>query len=140
MSNEAKMTLEEKMVQTLKSDHLMNLVGDEDAITELVKRAISEALYQPQRMPRSYGGGYDQKDSLVVELSRDVARKAAESVSKEITNQLIEDEKFRATVKEAMLSCIPNIMMNAYKFQVEDLARQTADAAIERLRNEIGGC
>lgn len=134
MSNEAKMTLEEKMVQTLKSNHLMKLVGDEDAITELVKRAINEALYQPRRIPQSYGR-YDEKDSLVVELSRDVAREAAVAVSKEITDQLIEDEKFRATVKKAMMSCIPDIMMNAFDYNIKDLARQ---AAVETA-NEIGG-
>lgn len=41
--NSPKMTLEERIVQTLKDDSLMKLVGDEDAITELVKRAISRS-------------------------------------------------------------------------------------------------
>lgn len=54
-NNSLGMTFEERIVSTLKDDKLMALVGDEDAITDLVKRAISETLFKPVVTKDRYG-------------------------------------------------------------------------------------
>lgn len=133
MSNEAKMTLEERMVQTLKSDHLMKLVGDEDAITELVTRAIREALFQPKRVPRSYGG-FDETDSIVVREARNVAQKAAEKVAAELCEELMKSDSFRDNVREAMVRCLPQIMFAAFDHNARNLAMTASNDALNMLR------
>lgn len=107
-SNSPKMTLEERIVQTIKSDTLMALVGDEDAITELTKRAIHEALYQPQKVVGPYSTS--TIDSPVVAAARDVAKKAAEQVSKEMIEELCMRADFRAAVRQAIAEIMPATM------------------------------
>lgn len=122
MSNEAKMTLEEKLVQTIKSDSLMALVGDEDAITDLVKRAIHEALYQPTRIPKSYGG-FDEADSPVVEATRDITKRAVESCINDLVAELSQDDDFKTSIREAMVMILPSTLHTA----ITEGARQSAN-------------
>ncbi|MDK3072733.1 hypothetical protein QO034_06395 [Sedimentitalea sp. JM2-8] len=138
MTNQAKMTLEERIVQTLKSDHLMKLVGDEDAITELVERAIKEGLFQPRRVPKSYGG-YDEADSPVVDAARSVAEEAASRLAEKITISVMEDDGFRAQVRTAMIAAIPHVMMTAFESQMKAAAQAAAYDEVVILRDQLNG-
>lgn len=118
MTNEAKMTLEERIVQSLKNDSLMKLVADEDAVTELVKRAIQEALYQPRRVEQGYGR-FEQKDSIVVAAARDMAEKVVRAHIDTMMTALMADKDFRKTVEDQMLRAIPGVMMMKFQEQIE---------------------
>lgn len=109
MSNERKMTLEERIVQNIKSDTLMTLVGDEDAILELTRRAVSEALYQPKRVPKSYGG-WEEKDSPVIDAARDVAKKAIEKIADAEIERLASDPVVIQQVRECLAAAFPGAM------------------------------
>lgn len=138
MSNEAKMTLEERIVQTLKDDHLMKLVGDEDAITHLVHRAINEALYEPRYVPNPNGYGQQQKkDSVSVAAARDVAEAAAKALAADLTAELLEDPDFRERVKRGIINAIPNTLLNTFECQIKDAARMMAFEEIYKLRDEL---
>ncbi len=136
MSNESKMTLEEHIVQTLKGDHLMKLVGDEDVITELVKRAINEALYQPQKV-KSGAYGYETKDSPVVSAARKVVEDAAKSVFQELVAELVLKEPFRQQIKTAMIASIPHILMTTFRGVAEDQARFIAFEELNNLKQQM---
>lgn len=132
MSNQAKMTLEEKITQTIKSDTLMSLVGDEDAITELVERAIREALYQPVRIRKQYGG-YEEKDSVVVHEARAVANAAAKSLTEKMVEKLLKDEVFVEQVQAAMLATIPHALMSGLVSGLQWQAQEAAQNAINQI-------
>lgn len=138
MSNEGKMTLEERIVQTLKDDHLMKLVGDEDAITDLVRRAVTEALYKPRFVPNPNGyGQQERRDSVSVAAARDVAEAAAKTLATEFTTELLGDPEFRDRVKRGILNAIPNTLLNAFDYQVRETARLIAFEEIHKLRDEL---
>jgi hypothetical protein len=130
MSNESKMTLEERIVQNIKSDTLMTLVGDEDAILELTRRAVSEALYQPRRVKKDWGG-WDDKDSPVTEAAREVAKKAIEKIAEAEIERLTSDPAVIQQVRECLAVAFPDAMgSRMYAF---------VDAAIQRTKMETFG-
>jgi hypothetical protein len=106
--NQRKMSLEERIVQTLKDEHLFRLVGDEDAITELVTRAIKEALFQPQRVLNSgYGSSYRETDSVVVEAARAAAKTYAETIAKTILDAMLAEPENVQTIQKAITELLP---------------------------------
>ncbi len=105
-SNSKEMTLEERLVQTIKNESLMKLVGDEDAITQLVTRAIQEALFQPRRVARDYGI-IEQMDSPLVEITRSCARTYADTIAKTIIEELLTDSKNKTILQNAIIAWIP---------------------------------
>ena len=105
-SNSKEMTLEERLVQTIKNESLMKLVGDEDAITQLVTRAIQEALFQPRRVERDYGRT-EQMDSPLVEITRSCARTYADTIAKTIIEELLTDSKNKTILQNAIIAWIP---------------------------------
>ncbi len=107
--NERKMTLEEKLVQKIKGDSLMSLIGDEDAILELVKRAITEALYQPRRTMKQYGG-YDEIDSPLVEATRKLAESACKIIAERIIKEIMSDKTIREEINKAIGVMLPAVI------------------------------
>ena len=135
MSNVAKMTLEEKLVQHLKKDTLMNAIGDEDMMTELVKRALHEALFQE----RSVGQGYDtrKEPSLAVQTAKQIASEACAEVAREMFAEVVE----RPAVKQAIHDALPHLVLNALKDAVAGDVRnafsQASLDAEDRIRSAI---
>lgn len=105
-TNAPKMSLEEKLVQTLKDEKLYALLGDEDALTELVKRAIHEALYQPTRIKKEYGG-WEDRDSLVVATAKEIGKKVAESLVSTMAQEALADPEIKKAVNNAIAVCMP---------------------------------
>lgn len=135
-SNSKTMTLEERIVQSLKDDTLMKLVGDEDAITELVRRAVKEALYQPARVPTTYGR-YDEKDSPVVQAARNVANQAAEQLAAELIANLKGDANFEREFRAALAKSIPGVLVTAFRQYVEAESTSRMNEAVANLENRI---
>ena len=136
MSNSEKMTLEERVVQKIKSDTLMALVGDEDAILELAKRAVREALYQPQRKARSYGG-WDESDSVVVEAARDVAKQVSEKVTTTLVEELLSDKEFKKKLTETIAQVFPSIISSTLERQLGVFITMSSREMYDELRAEI---
>ncbi|MEM8801105.1 MAG: hypothetical protein AAGF55_01070 [Pseudomonadota bacterium] len=134
-SNEEKMTIEEKIVQKIKSDTLMSLVGDEDAITKLAERAIQEALYQPRRKYDGYRS--TEEDSVAVEAAREVAKKAAESVCEKIISEMLETDDFRAKVHKTFVNLLPQVLIAGVWSSVRSEADLASSSAIGDLRSEL---
>lgn len=132
--NAKRMTIEEHLVQTLKDDKLYALIGDEDAITELVKRSINEALFQPQRIPRNHGG-FDQKDSLVVDAARKIASRVITEMTGQIVDGMMKNPETKKAIAEAICAHLPVAIERAACEMYENIARRGANQAIERLRN-----
>jgi hypothetical protein len=109
-SNERKMTLEEKLVQNIKSDTIMALVGDEDALLELTKRAINEALYQPIRTKDSYGRINEAKDSPVVAAARSIANTACQSIANDMIAEMMQSEAVKDKVQEMIAATMPVVI------------------------------
>lgn len=137
MTNSTKMTLEERIVQTLKDDSLMKLVGDEDAITELVTRAIREALFQPIRVPRSYGGGYDEKPSLVVQAAKDVADKFAQKTCDILFDELVADPEKKKLVYATIVDMLPNHINTYMDNTLRNMLERSSYDAINKLRDML---
>lgn len=131
-SNSEQMTLEERVVQTLKDDTLMKLVGDEDAIAELVKRALYEALYQPKRIPKGYGG-YEQRDSVVVAAARNAATEACAKAVPELVASMFEREEVKKALADAVAAAVPGLIHEGVRMAMES----TAHFAVENLREQL---
>ena len=117
MRNSAAMTLEERVVQKIKDDTLMAVIGDEDAILELTKRALHEALFQPRRNPDQSYGSVRELDSPVVEAAREAARLLA----KGIASTLLADEDVKVKVGEAIAKAVPAAIAG----QLHDFIRES---------------
>lgn len=137
MSNEVKMTLEERIVQQIKSDTVMSLVGDEDAITELVKRAIQEALFQPRRVPNSYSR--ESVDSPVVATARDVAVKVATKTAESMVKTILEDKATKEAILDGLLKNLPlalaKMMTEGMQLEIDRRAFVVSDELRQRLVN-----
>lgn len=97
-SNSENMTLEEKIVQHLKSDTLGKLV-DEDSLAKLVTRAIEESMFKERRVP----GANTWSDSRVlnspaVEAAQAVGREAAKKLIDELVGKMLENQEFRDAI------------------------------------------
>lgn len=109
-SNQRHMSLQEKIVQTLKDDTLGKLITDEDAILELVNIAIKEALFL-KPMPTSYGRYEGDQDSYVVKESK---KYIAEHLSKRIqetVENLFDKEVNRVALRNLVIDILPTAIM-----------------------------
>lgn len=134
-NNASKMTLEERIVQTLKDDSLMKLVGDEDAITELVKRAIHEALFQPRKLNTySYGGRQEEADAPIVKAAREAAERYANEAAKTLIEELLADPERKKVLHNAIVDSLPAAINMQAQYAVAGLVQQASMNAIEEIR------
>ena len=128
--NSPKMTLEAKLVQTLKDDKLYALLGDEDALAELCERAIKEALWQQGEINEGYGRSR-KTDSLAVAAAKEVASKVIKTLIDKIAAELLADEKIRKAMQDAMIALIPEVMKTSLREQFAFYQASTATASVE---------
>jgi len=129
MSNAAKMTLEEKLVQHIKDVGLGALITDEDAITELTRKAVESALLQPRRTKDGYQ--YNEKDSPVVESARAVADMALAKIFDERVAILFASPE--------ALDCLNKAIAIAFPVALEKAASNALHTAFASTRFEIEG-
>lgn len=132
MSNSSAMSLEDRIVQELKEQSLFKLVGDEDAIRDLVKRAITESLYKD----RVVGNGYNQtkRETIVMETAREVAEKAAKELVGEMVEFLKTEKAFQGAVMVAVQAALPQAIENFARGIVQnsvETSRITAMQAVQ---------
>jgi len=135
-TNSPKMTLEEKLVQNLKEEKLYALLGDEDALLELVRRALHEALFQPTRIPRQYGG-WDDKDSVVVAAARQMAKDGCAKLVDEMIAQILADPHIKTVIKEAIAVAMPEAIGHRIVNHLATFGELTVSEAYARVEAAI---
>jgi hypothetical protein len=123
-ANSPKMTLEARLVQHMKTVGLGALIDDEDAITELAKRAVQEALFQPTRTLDGGGWGRTvESDSPVVAAAREVAKAAMEKLVSGEIERMMADPKAKEAIRNAIavstLTAIQSTAENNLRAQVQ---------------------
>lgn len=127
--NSAAMGLEERIVQRLKDDTLMSLIGDEDAMTELVRRAVKQALYDKRRVP---DGSYGSKEIASPAVS--AAERTAVAMCETVMAELLADPKVKQTIRDALLDVLPQAMLTFMSHQMGSLLKMASDEAVMRVR------
>jgi len=134
-SNSAQMSLEEKLVQHIKTTSFMLLIDDEDAITELTRRALTEALVQKRRVSTNSYGGYTEHDSPVVEAARNVATKALEKLMQDEIDKLLATPDTLIQLRKAMMMMLPKILEEKIGAVYQGIVQHSSNEALEILRN-----
>ena len=133
-NNASQMTLEERITQRIKDDTLMAVVGDEDAINELVKRALDEALFQPRRIDTKSYRGYEERDSPVIAAAREAAGKVGERIAEKMVEHLMADEEVRKAMLDHMVACVPSLLASGMMGMFDSARLQTESALREKMR------
>jgi len=110
-------------------DFVLDLMSDE-AMRDLAKRTIREALFQPVRMKTSEYSTREQ-DSPAVDAARRIANLAAKEIVDRMTRHLINDDEFRKLVAEALATALPQVIRGFWHEQIE---RQQEQAVIKMSR------
>lgn len=132
-SNSAAMTLEARVVQRLKDDTLMALVGDEDAMTDLVKRAITEALYAPRKRPGTQPWNDATDPAPVVEA----AKGTAEKLCRTIMEELLADPVMKTKLRDLMLDMLPAAIFDVFRGNLSnmmEMAKANAVLAVQDMK------
>lgn len=134
-SNSKNMTLEDKLVQNIKETQLGALIGDEDALAELTKRAVDEALFKTTY--KKEGSGFHEKIVTVPPLVVQVAREQAEKVTKTFLDQqfkeIMENPETMKAINDAIVTLLPGIVSGFVDQQIRDLKYNTQRAALNNL-------
>lgn len=133
-NNAKNMTIEEILVQHIKNVGLGVLVQDEDNLTELVTRAIKEAIYQPIRVPKQYGG-WEEKDSLLIDTARPVARALLEKTMKAELEKILAEPENLKVIRDAMMLALPTILMASMRAGYSEMMQNASGEAMNMLRN-----
>lgn len=134
-SNSSQMTLEEKLVQTIKTTALASLVDDDDAITELTRRAVNEALYAERRNPDTGWAARTMLPSPAVQAAEAAATRAANAIVAEMVDHLKVDPEFIKLCSDAFTKALSDaIRQGAYNAMV-----RAQEAAVAQSMNALGG-
>jgi dihydroxyacetone kinase-like predicted kinase len=138
MTNARNMTLEQRIVQTLKNDHLMKLVGDEDAIHDLVVRALKQELFEDRTIKINSYGGKETEPSAVVKAAREAAAKVATRVAETYIDEIMATP----AMKQAMAEVIPGLIVAALARKAENIwdkyRDQNSMEAVIKIRSAMG--
>lgn len=135
-SNSNKMSLEDKLVERIKTTELFALVGDEDALRKLTERAITEALFQPTRVKT---GMYstEERDSPLVAATREAAEKAANHVMSHIIDELCKNPEFVKKCVDTVSAHLPMAVLHNLSNSVQMTYQGAAQRSIESLQKVI---
>jgi hypothetical protein len=137
-NNSQKMTLEEKLVQHIKEVGLGALITDEDAITELTRKAVEQALFQPRRIPNgSYH--YTDKDAPVVEAARKIADGALAKIFEKRIKALFDDPQSKQALDKAIANAFPKILMKSIQDGLHNYVSGFSFQLEEQVLNALRG-
>lgn len=133
-SNSAKMTVEEKVVQSIKTTGLATLLDDEDAIGELVKRALHQALFERVVIKNDYYGKPElHKEPISIEIAREVATEFTKKIIREEMKRIENDPELRNKISSALMQCMPAILSQYAHNVFDTVAVQGAREAMAAL-------
>ena len=135
-NNSSQMTIEERITQRLKNTPFAELIGDEDAITELVARVIREALIQPTRTRSSYGS-YEEKDSIAIAAAKAAAKEAVGPMVEKIKEEILANQDVREAIFTAIARSLPSAVTGAVTSMVHQVSYNEALLAANNLETRI---
>jgi hypothetical protein len=133
--NSKAMTIEDHLVQRLKSDTLFQVIGDEDSMRLLIEKALREALFKDRVDNSSYNA--KSKPSVVIEAAQEQATAACKELAATMMAELLDDEKTRSAIGSAIVKMLPNILAEAVPQMLREAMRQETFQASFDLRAAI---
>ena len=134
-SNSQQMTIEEKVIQKIKSDSLMQIIEDEDSLTELAVRAVKEAFFNERTVP---DGSWSTK--RVTSPVVNAASKLANSMAERAVKALLEDPEMKARVQELIIQLLPAAILGMLdtnlRYAVQSESQTRINAFINDVRNK----
>jgi hypothetical protein len=109
--NSEKMTLEEKIVQKLKSDTIASLI-EEDQLTEFAIRAIKEAMSLEKVISNPYGSGKSVVPSPVGKAAEVIATKLAGAVLEKVTSAVLNDKELMSQIANMLPTLVAKIIVD----------------------------
>ncbi len=128
--NSSKMSLEEKLVQIIKTNHLSSLIDDEDAMTDLVRRAVSEALFKEVVVRDEYNRK-TTSESLVVQA----ARTHAEALVKKVTIELFDNDESHKLIRNLVIDMLPRAIEVYFSNSMSSLMQSFVANSISQLQS-----
>jgi dGTP triphosphohydrolase len=129
------MSVEDLLVADLKANRLGALIGDEEALAKLAKRAINEALFKEREEYR--GSGYSQSTvklpSPVMQAAQDVCKAAIDKLMTDMIAEMLDNPETMKIVKEAIAGLLPSIIIRHVDMTAMELYRRTQADTIQKL-------
>lgn len=134
-SNSKQMTFEEKVVQHIKEQSIAVLLDDEEALTDLTRRAVHEALFKD----RSTTNGYSttKQEALIFEYSRKIAERALNKLVEQEVEKLVGNPEVLASLRSALILMLPKVAEQAMSGFYNRLTEESAREGLEKLK-QIG--
>lgn len=138
MAETKPLTLEEKLIRHLQGSGFAALAEDHDAVVELARKAINQALITPRNTP-----GSSWNDRQIPAPAVKAAEQAAEAACKELvlveTTRLQNDPIFIHAIREAIAARLPVVFDELLRGSVVSMMRDTAESAILTAQARIRG-
>lgn len=131
VSNSKAMTIEDLLVQRLKTDTLYQLVGDEDALRELTTKALEKALFTTKTVYNDYTRETKELRSAVLQAAEVPVKELVLDVMKTLSD----DPAFRELVRQAVLASIPTAIKEYSKGLVTSLLNQAEVNTLNQIVN-----
>jgi hypothetical protein len=139
--NSKQMSVEERITQKIKSESMLAIVGDEDAILQLATRAINEALFKDRTVSN---GNYHTRTlpSPIMEAAINAAKEICAQVVKEELDKMMKNKKVRAALHGAIIKTLPaalaHVMKDEIKTSVENMMEMGVMDLARRVEQHFG--
>ncbi|MEO1105761.1 MAG: hypothetical protein AAFW98_18860 [Pseudomonadota bacterium] len=124
------MSVEERIVQSIKSDAIVSLVGDEDALLELARRAIAEVMFKERP---GYGYNSRPEPSIIEKAARDQAR----IVAQQVVEKACASEDVQSAMREYIAAAMPGALRDAMMGQFQASVDVMVNDAGLRIRESL---
>lgn len=139
-SNSEKMTLEEKVVQQIKDTKVAELIVDEEALTELVCRAVKAAVFEPQTVMGKDNWGSPQPtkiEPLVIQEARNVVREQINKLADETIRGILEKPEVVAAVQEAITENMAAVLLKEMQNAAYSAMQNYAAYSFSKFKEQI---
>lgn len=109
-SNSIKRTLEERITEKIRDESLLAILGDEDAITEMVRRSVHEALFS--EIP-AQSRNEKPRPSPLVATAGELAKKLCDSHLTPMFDKMLEDPEIKQVIVNTMIRLLPEVIYNS---------------------------
>lgn len=139
MSNSIKMTLEEKLVDRIKTTELASLIDDEDAIVTLTQRALTEALFNERKETVPGTGTYGNPTTKIVpsavqQAARNVVEVAINALMADLVAKVLSNPETIKAMNQAILELLPTAILRNLDQQVVSNYRASQMETMHKLQ------
>jgi hypothetical protein len=139
-SNSAKMSFEDKIVETIKNEKIFAMVGDEDALFQLVDKAIRKALFEPVVKSTDGYGRKNTEPSPIEQAAVKYAKILCRKRMSVMFEEILKDEEVKKQINEAIAITLPaelkSIMGRALSDHIDCAAMEARNKVSDAIRNQ----